>query len=230
MEIEENHYSQHEVNEIFLLACEKGRLDFVKFFLHDKSLKYHVDIEKYGETGVLEAIYSNRPNVLEYLLLSPEVKVKPKYDVHYTYEQACMHHSADILKVIIKDAENKKIPISYSSGFSKACESANISVVEYFTSDPEMSKHITPEKEFNEFSKAIYKDNLAIIDFFLFREKRNFSMNPNYFLRKRKAFNPNLPRLTKPVENLLIASKLNIDFNLKNENQEQEKTPKRIKV
>jgi ankyrin repeat protein len=225
-------YSSLDISGIFLSACSEGRLDIVQTLTQTTDKRYRINIEKDGYDALINAIYANQGNIVEYLLFSPKLEKKPKYNVIKIFEEACSSNADKVLELIIKDAKNKEIPLSYSDGFSLACSSASTDVIRFFITNEETSSIIAPEKEMQEFERALRKNNLATTEFFLFDDSPRFNMNPHFYLskRRRRGFDPIFPKYSIPVENMLVTAKLNIDFNLKKHNEEKDTVSKRTKI
>lgn len=114
-------YTEKEVKNIFLEACERGKLDFVKFFIHDKELKHRVNLKKDGHDGLVLASNNNHGDIAEYLLDYKEVTSNPSFDLKALFLSACTSNFVRSLNPILKYAKNSNIDIPYDKGFSSAC-------------------------------------------------------------------------------------------------------------
>ena len=70
------------LNETFWLKCSEGNLDAVRFFLTSPLTKNYCSVESGSQSALRRAVQSNRLDVAEYLLKSPELTVHAdlKYD------------------------------------------------------------------------------------------------------------------------------------------------------
>jgi hypothetical protein len=233
--INEDDYSQGEVEDIFIEACIRGRLDFVKYFMHDKSLKHNVNLHEYGYNGLMQALNNDHHEIVDYLMPYENIKPNPYSQLNDFFLHACKNNLFKSLKVLIHHATAIKFNPPYKRGFSLSCKFGHIDNIILLTSYPHICETIGNEAMLNEFDLAAKSSNDPVVKFFLSQEHLNFKINPQYYFLKDVGFNPHHIRVkltqdSKPfLDNNLLKNDLVTNLSI-NEEKEPNRSKKRLKI
>lgn len=123
----------------------------------------------------------------------------------------------DKVKDLINKAKENEINLPYNKGISQACFKKNDGVIKLLITDPLIYEQINIDNQIKSFEVALNKNNIELVEFFLFNDKRPFSIYPAYYLKKNTLiFNPLSPKLRfgKEIESLLLTLQLTNELNL----------------
>lgn len=135
------HYSNYQLNNVFIQACEYGYLDVVKYLLTSTELTKHANIHAHDDAGFRWACENGHLDIVKYLLTSPELTEHA--DIHayndYGFRSACEYGHLDIVKYLLTSPELKEhadIHAKNNGGFQWACEPDHVHIIQYLLKFP----------------------------------------------------------------------------------------------
>jgi hypothetical protein len=230
----EEDYTQKEVNNIFLEACKRGKLNFVKFFMHDKNLKYRVNLKYNGNDGLVFASNNNHYDIVEYLLQYQEVRENLCFDLDNIFINACANNLTGSLKVLLQYAKDSNIDLPYKDGFSNACNFERLDALILLTSYKYIRDSIGNDFMLKEFDLATKHSRESVIKFFLTHESLDFRINSKYYFHKISGFNPYSVKVKVSGDSKPFLETYNLNNDLvgllKTNNDVSERPKKRLKL
>jgi len=205
----EEDYTEKEVSDIFFEACKRGKLDFVDFFIHNKALKYNVDLKKDGYKGLDLALDNGQEKIVDYLLKYKEVTSDREFNFDEIFRLACAEDQPKILEVLIKHADETNIASNYNfkEAFSCSCRGACIKNIKTFLSNQHIVGALSNNYLLEKFDEATRTANEKLVHFFLTDDSLDFRINSKYYFFKISGFNPYYQRvkINKDIEPLVAS-------------------------
>jgi ankyrin repeat protein len=232
---EDEDYTEKEVKTIFLEACKRGKLDFVKFFMHDKELKNRVNLKKDGNDGLILASDNNHGDIVDYLLEYKEITSNLSFDLKDLFLSACTSNLVRSLSPLIKYAKKSNLELPYDKGFSSACTREHVDILTILNSHKYIRDAIGNDFMLKQFDLATKNSREPVIKFFLTNESLEFRINSKYYFHKISGFNPTYMRVKVSSDSkpFLDTYHLNNDLAASltvNHEKNNERPKKRLKI
>jgi len=167
-----------ELNEDFIVACQKGNLDKIDYLINSPELRFNVNPHYQKGIALNIAISHNHIDIIKYL--SDPKKIKKTFDIK--------RYSIAFLTLACKEKDyewlEELLPItdySVSDLTNDCCMSGNVDMVKYLLNSPTWGKKITIDDGL--LNNACSGGNVELIDYLLKSQwKDNFDIHNDYDL------------------------------------------------
>lgn len=135
-----------DIDSQFIMACGRGELDKIDFFLTSDELEKHAFINAQNDEGFIQACQNGKLHIVEYLLTSEKLKqhANIQADNYAGFITACQQGHLNVVRYLIslpnpqlsfwqKIFLKPEIKQPIYLGFLQACSYGRLDVVKYFT-------------------------------------------------------------------------------------------------
>lgn len=138
-----NSLTQKQINRKFIDACEKGKLELVKYLLTSSELTIHAEIGARDGLGFKRACEFGKLDTVKYLLTSTDLKEHSNIKDELAFSWACAGGHLDTVKYLLTSPDlGEYAPIQNFYAFAYACAEGHLEVVKYLLTSPDLVEHV----------------------------------------------------------------------------------------
>jgi ankyrin repeat protein len=167
-----NSWNQKELDDIFIILCEKGKLKEIKYLFTNEDLLLRPKINENRYNPLRVAAQEGHINVLHYLLTSTDLKENADIHLHNDYAliSACEKNHLETVKYLLsspKLREHANIHAQRDGALKTAILYNNFEIAHYLLTDEKLKEKANANEALLE---VCYTDDLAGLEFLTSKE------------------------------------------------------------